>query len=143
MNPLDHFDTVNQELVTIRRFVEVGKNRGFMLYLTGSRFFGTAKRHSDWDFILQSGDHGKWLKEMGFQQEEGGKYPDLLTTEVWWCGELRAHVQVVKDVGIKLAAQAAIKKTNALAIAVAHTHAEARITMRRLIWDLAIEAVRG
>jgi len=120
MNPLDHFDAVNQELVTIRRFVEVGKNRGFMLYLTGSRFFGTAKRHSDWDFMLQSGDHEKWLEEMGFQREEGGKYPDLLTTEVWWCGELRVHMQVVKDVVVKLHAQAAIKKTNALAIAESH-----------------------
>jgi len=143
MNPLDHFDAVNQELVTIRRFVEVGKNRGFMLYLTGSRFFGTAKRHSDWDFMLQSGDHEKWLEEMGFQREEGGKYPDLLTTEVWWCGELRVHMQVVKDVVVKLHAQAAIKKTNALAIAESHAHAGDRRIMRRLIWDLAIEAVRG
>jgi len=148
MNPMVHFDNVHQGLITMRRFVDTAQKRGFELYLTGSRFFGTATKGSDWDFMLQDEEnltHESFLKEMGFKPEDGGRYPDLLTTEVWWCDELRAHVQIVKDVRVKLLAQEAIKRTNALAITESYTTRDSfgKRTMRRLVWDLAIEAVLG
>jgi hypothetical protein len=90
------------------------------LYLTGSRFFGTATEMSDWDFFTGvSMETYVWLKDKKFEaipfgSDGEGNYSklDRNTMEVWrllYHGQTQIDIQLVHDVALKIRVQEAIK----------------------------------
>lgn len=79
-------------------------------WLTGSRFFGTHRSNSDYDFFTQdSVDIERYLsEELGFRQEWGESYSDPIAKSCWVKDNI--HVQVVKDADLKLEVQTWLKK---------------------------------
>lgn len=84
----------------------------FVFFLTGSRFFETAKADSDYDFFLQdSEDVRDWLDDHAFEEvsEESLVYPDPLTGGVYKKGEV--HVQLTIDAALKRRIQECLKES--------------------------------
>src|SRR5574337_1288344 len=94
------------------------------LYLTGSRYFGTSRPESDWDFFTQHYDGiENHLRHVGFKKimgREEYKYLDSNTIQVWEkfysyyiamplsyenLKNYKVQIQLVKDEAKKLAAQ--------------------------------------
>lgn len=85
-------------------------NAPHLFYLTGSRYFGTARDDSDWDYFVQDDPlvHD-WLSENGFFVEhESYKQDPLFTTvykgecpatkkqyhiQVCWCAKAKQQIQ--------------------------------------------------
>lgn len=81
------------------------QNSPFDFYLTGSRAFGKETASSDWDFFVQDSEAVRqFLKDKGYLQEGNSLYIDDLYTVVVM-RRLFVHVQLVKDVDIKILAQ--------------------------------------
>jgi predicted nucleotidyltransferase len=75
-------------------------------YLTGSRFFGNYKPESDWDFFTEtSQDVSNFLIKYGFELEAVSYNGDTEIVNIWYHSEVNIHIQVVKDVAIKVEAQ--------------------------------------
>lgn len=79
-------------------------------WLTGSRFFGTHRSNSDYDFFTQDDvDIERYLcEELGFHREWGESYSDPIAKSCWKKDNI--HVQVVKDADLKLEVQMWLKK---------------------------------
>lgn len=74
-------------------------------HLTGSRYFGTARPESDWDYFVQGGPGvAEELERMGFVKEAKLDYTDILRIEVHRHPD-NIHVQVVSNVEHKILAQ--------------------------------------
>jgi hypothetical protein len=84
------------------------------LVLTGSRYFGTANRHSDWDFMLAAGLEYQLPSAFFLQSENHGQYSDPCVEAVYVSTTHNAHVQIVTDMETKLRAQEILKSTGAL-----------------------------
>ena len=92
----------------------------YTFYLSGSRFFGTNRPSSDWDYFVQmpkyDGGNGyalfDELRSFGFTKRYTTNYLDLNTLEVWTCDNV--DVQVVANVPFKRAAQTAFKRCGKL-----------------------------
>ena len=148
-DPIKMIEESHPGLFQMRDFVSDAKEAGTKLFLTGSRFFRHHNLRSDWDFFCQESinvrDH---LTIAGFQAESGnGDYSDNITLDVWSgriAGEF-VHVQIVRSVKIKMAAQMALQVTMSLKHAEAllgvNTRQSDQKMMRRLLWNLALEAV--
>ena len=81
-------------------------------HLTGSRYFGVAKRDADYDFFVQI-DSGieSYLEQNGFTLEFGaGSYSDPLVCSCW--AKDNIHIQVVKNAQLKSRVQVFLKKHN-------------------------------
>lgn len=69
-------------------------------YLTGSRFFGTTRENSDWDFFIEADGQGninKFLESLGFCRITNSEYKDASVSSVYLgylCGA-QVHVQLV------------------------------------------------
>ena len=76
-------------------------------FLTGSRFFDTYRRRSDFDFYTQYNDGiAIYLKDSDFEETHDPSYNDALTAHVFGLGKV--HVQLVKDVALKTRIQQAL-----------------------------------
>lgn len=79
----------------------------YVFHLTGSQFFGNSRIDSDWDFFTQECPEVRvFLEGAGFDlvTENIHLYPDDPNiAEVW--GKGLVHIQLVRDVSLKLAAQ--------------------------------------
>lgn len=148
-DPVEVFESANGKLFKMHDFVSDTARAGDKLFLTGSRFFGGAQRYSDWDFFCKDSNKTRDnLTLAGFKPVPGcGEYSDSITTDVW-IGHIAnepVHIQFVSDVQIKQAAQHALLATKALTDAEALLGANTRDydhkKMRRLLWNLALEAV--
>jgi hypothetical protein len=75
-----------------------------VFYLTGSRFFGTAKKDSDWDFFAQD-SHSlvQVLIQLGFKVIALSDYKDKNSALILKMDDV--HVQLVKDSALKDRAQ--------------------------------------
>jgi len=67
-----------------------------VFYLTGSRYFGTARTRSDWDFFTNDPGVGERLLDAGWQTVAADTH--YLDTAY---GKGRVHVQVVQDAARK------------------------------------------
>jgi hypothetical protein len=77
------------------------------VFLTGSRFFGTHRRRSDFDFYTHySVDMVSYLQKVDFEEARDSAYNDALTDHVFCKG--RVHIQLVKDIVIKRQIQRAL-----------------------------------
>jgi len=93
---------VNAELLPIALIV----NSKFEFYLTGSRYFGTEKEGSDYDFfVLDSVELRDFLENNGFRKVKETGYKDTNTVNVYIHDEYRIHIQIVVDVKKKLEIQ--------------------------------------
>lgn len=105
---------------TLQTVVDLSGQTNLVLHLTGSRFFGTANRFSDWDFFVQycSGIDDE-LRGLGFIPADGeGSYNDALTVSVWkynFTG-VSIHIQVCTNVKMKQIAQKILYQTGVLKI---------------------------
>jgi hypothetical protein len=101
----------------------------FLFYLTGSRYFGTEREDSDWDYFVQAGSRGPmsksyvtlnggveqasgcsvedWLLNHGWQKDSESYAEDLFSTQVYKRED--THVQVVASAKVKQWAQYKIK----------------------------------
>ena len=80
----------------------------YEFYLTGSRFFGTAKPNSDWDFFVQQENSEaleSFLKKLGFVQALFTSYKDMLVDKVYRNMQEKIDIQIVKSAKTKLAVQ--------------------------------------
>lgn len=78
----------------------------FDFYLTGSRYFGTAKHSSDWDFFTQDcSDIRPYLEELGGIKEYKPKYKDSVDVYYLFSPGIRIHIQIVDSVYNKLKMQ--------------------------------------
>lgn len=89
----------------------------YTFYLSGSRFFGTNRPSSDWDYFVQmpmSDGYALFdeLRSFGFTKRRVTNYLDLNTLEVWTCDNV--DVQIVANVPFKRAAQMAFKRRGKL-----------------------------
>lgn len=79
-------------------------------YLTGSRFFGDSSNNSDWDFFVSKSQiDPKFLQELGLRSTTAASYTDSNSCELWEVKGLNClliQVQIVRDVALKLRAQA-------------------------------------
>jgi len=84
-------------------------------HLTGSRYFGTSRSNSDYDFFVQY-DKGieQYLSGLGFEQEWANSYDDPIAHSCWSCGNI--HVQVVTDAKLKKRVQDWLKTRPALMV---------------------------
>jgi hypothetical protein len=74
-------------------------------YLTGSRFFGTNHKNSDYDYFTEYTEEIiQILGSIGFQMESTSNYRDTNTIMVMrghnWCGG-QIDIQLVNDVSLK------------------------------------------
>lgn len=109
------FEANRQDAHLARRLLQ---HTDFKFYLTGSRFFGTHRRSSDWDLFVQ---HSYWaisyLESIGFQprlpelmDELMSKYVgDPQICDVYELGKVQ--VQIVQDAELKCLAQEYLKST--------------------------------
>lgn len=73
-----------------------------ILHLTGSHYFGTATPGSDVDFYAEDcAKNRAVLERLGFQQLTHKLHPAANTTAVYWRGDIRVHVQLVRDAQLK------------------------------------------
>lgn len=101
------------------------------MYLTGSRFFGNVSPTSDWDFFCQdSEDNRNNLLFLGFKKQPLC-YPDTNTNEVWK-HRYPIHVQLVKDVHLKLRVQQVLAT---LPPSMLHAFLQSPKTKRHEWWD--------
>lgn len=89
----------------------------YTFYLSGSRFFGTNRPSSDWDYFVQMPMSEGYklhdeLRSFGFTKRYTTNYLDLNTLEVWSCDHV--DVQIVANVPFKRAAQMAFKRCGKL-----------------------------
>jgi hypothetical protein len=84
------------------------------LVLTGSRYFGTANRYSDWDFMLAAGLEYQLPSAFFLKSENRGHYNDPCVEAVYESFTHNAHIQIVTDMETKLRAQEILKSTGAL-----------------------------
>src|SRR5437879_3893495 len=75
-------------------------------HLTGSRFFGRTRPRSDWDFFAQDcASIHIWLGNHGFEKvNDAAYYPDPSLAAIYLHSD-GCHVQLVKDVTVKIAVQ--------------------------------------
>lgn len=72
----------------------------FTFHLTGSRFFGTERPDSDYDFFVkQQTGLVDWLRNNGFAKDYQSYEGDPVIVEVW--GRDNVHVQIVTNVVAK------------------------------------------
>lgn len=82
---------------------------GANVYLTGSRFFGTNHKNSDWDFmILATPAVQNQLSNLGFKQLPN-PYADVAVTVVY--AQENIHIQLIKN---ELFLKAKIRAQNSL-----------------------------
>ncbi len=80
----------------------------YKFYLTGSRFFGTQRADSDYDFFVQqSGDVLAALEQNGFKLDNESYERDPIMTRVY--KRENVHVQVVINAKMKLCVQHRMK----------------------------------
>ena len=81
------------------------ENSTFNFYLTGSRFFGTERARSDWDFFTQESEEvEKFLLKNDFKLHNETKYSDSMTSKVYRYKN-QIDVQLVTNTEKKLAIQ--------------------------------------
>lgn len=86
----------------------------YTFYLTGSRFFERATKHSEWDYFVEDdelvfvGGVREFLLANGFNPLPYS-YNDSSVTAVYWHPE-NIHVQIVKDAEKRDAIQHLLKK---------------------------------
>lgn len=106
------------------------------VYLTGSRFFGTERKDSDWDFFTLDTDNIRdHLVELGFRLESHSPYRQDLFTVAVYHHPADIHVQLVPNVAEKSAAQEVLHKLD-LGLAMQDKD------MRRRLWRVALAAIR-
>ncbi len=113
--------------------------------LTGSQHFGNANSNSDWDFfILDTQGNRLKLEDSGFLPDSETDYTDsntsaVLVKEIDYCRFI--HVQLVRNVDIKLAAQ---DKLDNLPHLFKQNFLEAsNKSTKRNIWEWAFQLVGG
>jgi len=109
------FSTKNET----QRILEILEKNSFKFYLTGSRFFGTDRPDSDWDFFTQdSPEVRQFLRENGFREINPDSYFEFEVTDFNdYCDENTATVfrngkvdiQCQIDVQLKILTQEFIK----------------------------------
>jgi len=88
---------------TINHIFDQMNNSNKNFYLTGSRFFDTHTKDSDWDFYTEDcPEVRKELESWGFVLENSPAYLlDSLTNQVYVHKEADVHIQCVNNVGAK------------------------------------------
>lgn len=118
-------------------------------YLTGSRYFGGAHNNSDTDFFVADiGSAHDFLRYWGFTVESTsyGKAAyagyDKQTVMVYKHMDANIHVQVVRDVQVKLKAQLMIKSVRSLRDKLYESKSVGifRADKRALFWNEMYEA---
>jgi hypothetical protein len=104
----------------------------FNFYLTGSRFFETAKAESDYDFFVEaSREVRRFLQSLGFFMDWSADY-----LEEVWAHSSHIHVQLVGDAEDKLAAQELIQENfHSLLYSLGKEQ-------KKLLWQGALDTVR-
>lgn len=129
---------------TLESVIQNLRNSEFKFYLTGSRFFNTAREDSDWDFFVE--DDGiaierslrSFITEEGFLNETNIEYKDKETVAVWKHITEPIHIQIVKDARLKLDAQFLIQS-----MGLHWQIARDGKAYSKLMWNLAYKTVRG
>ena len=111
----------------------------YKFVLTGSRFFGTCRPESDWDFFTDNGEAiQQYLVSYGFKRLETSSYVDSSIVEV-----LRhpdgVDVQLVEDAGLKAAAQQIL--AGMLAFLPRDAFVDGK--KRKEIWDAALRTAKS
>ena len=122
----------------------------FSFYLTGSRFFRTYTKDSDWDFFVEDNAYLiAEMKKMGFKPVATG-YNDPLCVGVFQLGNV--HVQLVSNAKKKNTAQQAL--VNSKAMSKIRTFVSSFVTpnnpacvkncikcLEKITWEAAIAAI--
>ena len=101
---IDTRASVNKSVLSVR---DAMAHSQISFYLTGSRFFGNAKSHSDWDYFTEDNYSTKeFLESLGFDLQHISRYTnDKTIIDVYHHAGENIHVQFVKDVWVKSFAQ--------------------------------------
>jgi hypothetical protein len=108
--------------------------------LTGSRYFGTHREDSDYDFFTYKFTNYKsFLASLDFQRisryvENNPHYVDENMAEVWRHKEAKIDIQIQKHFLLKIKAQKLIKNMDALV--------GVKKTQQHKIWNKAYKTVR-
>lgn len=109
----------------------------FEFHLTGSRYFGTERSDSDWDFFVES-QPGliDWLVTHGFCKDSVSYNLSASQniTEVWKHESEKVHIQICRDLWTRYSVQDALRDFG-------YGDLISRTTkdQRRLLWDLAFD----
>lgn len=112
-----------------KTILDILRDSPIQFVLTGSRFFGTARPDSDWDFYTKDDNQtSAFLRNNGFVAVSKGSYaddPNCARVFLWrdknfnWVENIQekdvhpdVHVQLVANIQLKNDIQNALKKTN-------------------------------
>jgi hypothetical protein len=133
--------TLNNQ-TELQKVLEVFNKSTYQFQLTGSRFFGTNREDSDWDFftevpkVLYPTSVFDFLEDNGFYTRFNNHYDqDISFVSVYEhsCG---IHVQIVKDFEQKKAAQELLYKTPGARVALRDKE------IAKILWTMAILFVK-
>jgi len=106
----------------------------YMFRLTGSRYFGSWQRRSDFDFFTENtASINSYLKSKGFVIVLSGDYTDALTDLVYRKGKV--HVQIINNVLLKQRIQKAINDSGVIGTIMRGSVKE----ITRKLWDLGVK----
>lgn len=89
-----------QEKSKVFKALDFISSSPFVFYLTGSRYFGTERPDSDYDFFTQENEQlEKVLEDNGFRLDSESYQGDPIMTKVY--ARENVHIQLVIDVKMK------------------------------------------